>query len=562
MFKIKLFLVCGIVMMLQGFTSPAIAESVKFVQWWDEYMPQGYGAGTGNGWYRGNSGYSIQKQELNGDGVYNDTLVFYTFSMNELLTPPFPSPEGSIRDKYRIDLPSAKFYGGMLARFTNVSHVTQEDRKGKKIPMFDRFQQTTIQWDGAIPCCYKEESPQNMCRGFPRRLKDKGSKLFDMTVMVVNKGGKNNPLSKAFQETEDATLNFTAVFIWKKEDFINGGALIDKIVFDESSKLSLDVTRFRKNVEECRFVVQDGKQLWISEFAPVVTDMPTSTIELNPLDSRWAIYTPSNADNDEEIQKLLKTLEDEPETLKDKDTKKLVDDVNKMTFDSKKATFTDHLFKDVQAVGTYFATNEFTHQITQLVFDNFQAYATSETGTFPESKAIAISSDNYSPVEVPGASFKGGVSFDDSVSSEQMVRFCADEALGEKETVPEKTVNIKGDITVPEGHIGKTADIVAVVAYKLSRAEEDAKTEVFFMLDKNGGAIPWDVNINNLVALQENVVLKLKQTVPIYSGKIGLPGFFRLFFGYRLHEDGRIVFGADTIDLRTYQLSEKPIDDE
>ncbi|MDM8559127.1 hypothetical protein [Candidatus Parabeggiatoa sp. HSG14] len=548
MFKIKLFLVC-IVMMLQGFTPRVIyAESVKIVQWWDSYMPEGYGAGTGNGWYRGDNGYSIQKQDLNGDEVYNDTLVFYTFSMSELLTPPFPSPNSGIRDLYRIDLPSAKFYGGVLARFTNVSHVTKKDRKGKKIPMFDRFQQTTVQWDGAAPCCYSEEWPQNMCRGFPRGVK--GTKWFDITVMVVNKGGENNPFSEAFQKRKKATLNFTAVFVWKKEDFINGGALVDKIIFDESSKLSLDLTRFRKNVEECRFVVQDGDQFWISEFAPVVTDLPPSSIELNPLDSRWAIYTPSNADNDEDIQKLLKMLEDDPKALEDKDTKKMVDDVNKMTFDSKTATFTNHVFKDVQAVGAYFATNEFTHQTTQLVFDNFQAFATSETGKFPESKAIAISPDNDSSVDITGASFKGGVSFNDN-ASEQIARFCADD-----------TANIKGDITVPEKHIGKAADIVAVAAYQLSRKKEDADMVEFFMLDKNGGAMPWDVNINNLVALQENIILQSKQTVPIYSGPIGLPGFFRLFFGYRLHEEGHIVFGADTIDLRTYQLDKKPTDDE
>ncbi len=115
---------------------------------------------------------------------------------------------------------------------------------------------------------------------------------------------------------------------------------------------------------------------------------------------------------------------------------------------------------------------------------------------------------------------------------------------------------------MPEEHIGKAADIVAVAAYQLSRKKEDADMVEFFMLDKNGGAMPWDVNINNLVALQENIILQSKQTVPIYSGPIGLPGFFRLFFGYRLHEEGHIVFGADTIDLRTYQLDKKPTDDE
>jgi len=531
------------------------AESVKLVQWWGEYLP--HHGKTLPGQYQGKR--SIQYQDVNGDGIYNDTLIWYGFGLNEFLSPASETDTGKKYHRYRTDYPSALFYGGIVARFTNVSHITEKDKKGNKIPFFDHIQQATVQpSEGGRPCSYLTSYPHNTGRTW---TDEAGKQWADMTVMVVNDGGKCCPISDKFQKTKDAEVNFTSVFLWKKEDFLNGGTTINKITFDDTSKISVNVTRFRRNIEEGRFVVQDGEQLWISEAmatAQVIDDEEEhlslgikgmnvenfkhgALMELEPLSSRWALYTSlSDQERVDNLVESLETMAFNPKKATDEETQsyqnqsdELLEQINKIEFNPKTATFVEHTFEDVQAVGVYFATYQFAHKTTQLVFDNFQAYG---AGTIPNAKAVALKQGQLVNTQT---SVNGGISVNCG-PYEQTVRQC----------IPD-LVKIRGNLSVDNADVGKQADIVAIALHKPDPEHSD-EPETFYMLGNGGQVIAeWNGNIDNLIAFQEDISLEAEQAIQIFQGKIPLTGSFQIFFGYRL-QDGTVVYNPDSIDALIY----------
>ncbi|EDN66808.1 secreted protein [Beggiatoa sp. PS] len=198
------------------------AESIKLVQWWGEYLP--HHGKKHSGHYQGKR--SIQYQDVNGDDIYNDALIWYGFGLNEFLSPPSETDTGKKYHQYRVDYPSARFYGGVVARFTNVSHITEKDKKGNKIPFFDHIQQATVQpTEGGRPCSYITSYPHNSGRTWTDNA---GKEWADMTVMVVNDGGECCPISDKFQKTKDAEVNFTSVFLWKRKILLMVGQRLTK----------------------------------------------------------------------------------------------------------------------------------------------------------------------------------------------------------------------------------------------------------------------------------------------------------------------------------------------
>ncbi|RKZ36161.1 MAG: hypothetical protein DRQ49_18365 [Gammaproteobacteria bacterium] len=530
----KHVLVYSAIVTMLGLTPMSYAESVKFIQWWDEYFPQKFE------YSKVAFGYSRQTEsqqylDVNGDGVYNDALVCKKFSLTDFLNPyPQCFSDSKKNKRYRIDRPSALFYGGMVTRFTNVSHLTEKNKKGEDVPIFNRVGQASVQpTEGAKPNFYDPKYPENTRRAGSGNW---GLGWADMTYHLNLYG----PIFETFDATENAEINFSAVFLWKKEDFVNGGASANVITFDKTSKLSVDVARFRENVEECRFVVQDGNQLWISEYAYIVEGSPPAKAELNPLDSHWAIYNPSDCDID---------------------------------FNKEEAVFTKQTFEDVQAVGVYFATDEFAHKRTGLSFDNIQVYATStpspEMPIEPNLIGNAIDSEG-NPVSTD-AKFSRGISVNgDTVtvrSSDQM--------------------DIRGVITVDSNHVDKEAEILVVVGYKPASIEKES----FFMFNKEGKILPWNKDIANLLAYEETdwlkndkgrfkqkIILAPERRVQIFPVTLSAfraneldtillgceerpqtylgflndvpPGLLRFFFGYRLKEDGTVVYNSESVNVR------------
>ena len=526
------------------------AESTKFVQWWDKYSIFGVA-------YRSKSPNSMQYQDVNKDNVYDDTVVWYPFSLTEALNPTTRSP-------YKIQRPSATFYGGMIGRYTNASHLLRED--GSHI--FSNFSQSTVQFfESSVMCTYSTRYTEHTGHIWNCPEKDVGkSKVCwgDMTLMIV---GGQNLVTATYEENQDIDVNFSALFIWKKQDFINGGDRVDKITFDETSKLSIDMTGRTSNVEEVRFIVQDGEQLWMSEATAVANETGKTLrkgnygmeindfggnfyIKLVPKNSRWAVYQPMA--NDKEVNRLTKKLKDftssgsaKSDKTYQEDSQRFLQEVNKMEFNSQEANFVEHHFENVQAVGVYTANYQFfrpTNGRLWLAFDNFQLYA---TGSVPERNAVA-STPQGGKISTKTTS-KGGISINCG-PVEQTVRQCSCDR-----------VDIQGELTVDDAHVGQTADIIVYAIYKDSPESEKG---IFYMLDKNHVPHQWDEEPKTLVAFQEGVTLQPKHPVSIYSGSFALDGFLQIFFGYRLPE-GTLVISQNSIDTHIFPVldhknNEKP----
>jgi hypothetical protein len=510
-------------------SSPVVAESVKYLQWWDEYVPKQSELPTSLAYDR--ERIIEHFLDIDGDGVENDTMVCKPFNMEELFTPTPMCPRIGSWANYRTDRPSGKFYGGIRVNFLNASHVVENDGQGNLHHVFIRPAQDTVQHDGASPNLYNERFPHNITRALNRF-----SDLFwaDMTLFAVDPGWTK--VSRAFFDLKDGGVNFSALFFWKKEDFVNGGASAEKIVFDATSNIKVDLTRQWDNVEDARFVVQDGEQLWISEYQ--FEYLRTGyTISLNPLHSRWALYQPADCDLAVDIDKL---------------------------------EFIEHEFTDVQGVGAYFATYSFmtsNQDPTRMVFifDNFQLFATDKPTNAPSERTVAtvdvklvnglaIDKD-LQPIATRskfamGAAVNGG-----------MIRAKASDQL-----------DIRGVIRPEPKHVGQKADIVAVIGYlpHINAKMEDLSA---FMLNSRGLVLEWDQNLANLTALKwdveltpeyrvqllpvsitrfkhsaamNSVVLSCDERPLTYTGIIGAEGILQIYYGYRL-KSGELVYSSQPI---------------
>jgi 6-phosphogluconolactonase (cycloisomerase 2 family) len=110
---------------------------------------------------------------------------------------------------------------------------------------------------------------------------------------------------------------------------------------------------------------------------------------------------------------------------------------------------------------------------------------------------------------------------------------------------PYQYVNIRGEMDVAAEHVGQSAELLIVAAWKPINSTEP---ESYFMQDNQGQILPWDLNLAHLVAAQEAVTLTPTQEIYLYTGFLE-SGQIRLFFGYQL-PDGVIVFnGEQAIEL-------------
>ncbi len=519
------------------------AESIKYLQWWDEYLPTREEAPTSLIY---NQKMMIEFDlDLNNDGVKNDMSLCRPFKIDQTFNPPAMCPRDQRWKNYRADRPSGRFYGGVTANFLNVSDVTEVNKEGEVVPKIHTFSQDTVQNDGASPNLYSERFPHNITRAL-----NASSSLFwaDMTLFVVDPSWTET--GKVFYSTEDAAVNFSSLFLWKKEDFINGGASAKNITFDATSNLMVDLIRHWRNIEDGRFVVQDGEQFWISEYS-FEKLRSGYTISLNPLNSRWAKYYPQDCD----LAINLAEVEFEP-----------------------------HEFTDVQAAGVYLARYDYmpsTHRDTlglMFAYDNFQIFATNNPTddisqrTIPTVDVKVIPSfafDNtLQPIESK-ALFATGV----SVNGSPIQVYASDQ------------LDIRGVIIPEPGHVGKTADIVVAIGY-LPSMNAPIEALQTFMLNSKGNIVEWNRNIDNLTGLELNVTLTPEYRVQIlpvsvtrfknftmmdsvvlgcderpitYTGILGVVGVLQIYYGYML-ETGELVYSQQPIvvELLPDPVAEEP----
>jgi outer membrane protein assembly factor BamB/formylglycine-generating enzyme required for sulfatase activity len=167
--------------------------------------------------------------DVDGDGdTDDDSLVYYPFSMEEPL-----NPEGSF---YNYKGMNSRFYGGLVTFFAN------------KKPKWT---------EGGI--------------NIDHNLRDD----FNLHSYATEGG--------------EIGLRTFGLWVWQKEDFLNGGDQTP-VFFDEGSELGVFISRYWKDYKEGRFVVRNKDQFYISE--KTLGGSLHTLYTVSPLETRWAEYTP------------------------------------------------------------------------------------------------------------------------------------------------------------------------------------------------------------------------------------------------------------------------------
>ncbi len=252
----------------------------------------------------------INNVDVDGDGHSEDDCIFYLkYSLTEPMNPPEPywDSEGN----------NSKFYGGVTGFFA--------DNGGKS--------------------------------GFSELM---------INVMETPDGDN---LSVHTDGTKEIHRNYN-VFLWKKEDFMKGGAQ-HRVSLDEESLLVLHAMRSWWGMDDARFVVQDGDQMYISEYNFGTKEVQAGfkktgeglLFKLNPSQARWAEYN--------------------PEAPYD------------IVFDRENAIFKKREFRDVQNAGYYVAKHEFAAREQAAKTYAFELFATVHRPKRP--------SENLAMAEIKGA---------------------------------------------------------------------------------------------------------------------------------------------------------------
>lgn len=210
----------------------------------------------GNRFYRGliNRPSSITGIDVNADGqVTNETILYWEFDIDDNPLSPL-GLENGIPYVYLTDKPSAVFYGGIVARHVNIEY--------SGVPFTG---QASLQNEG----------------------------LTRITFGPTKRTGYVGSL-------DDDEFNYEAVYLWRKDGFLNGGDT-GTISFDETSRLLVNMNLVRGNIGEVRFVVRDDGQFYMSEvlndpIAPSFVNPPDHRdpllIDIVPSVTDWALYDP------------------------------------------------------------------------------------------------------------------------------------------------------------------------------------------------------------------------------------------------------------------------------
>ncbi len=363
--------------------SPLSNDNSQIVRWhgdyykhlWDSAFPGGSDpAVRENRWLRGGppqgNQNSLQNLDLDNDGQLDDSRVYFDFSLDEPLNPPDTTskPNGIV---YHTELPSAKFYGGLSADFFNYET--------------DRIQQAFIENDGAggelndvgYPSPYLTPQYQGLSdyielvRHPDGRTKKAHIGPHEDFAINIYRPDLPHPIDPGDNPANNL-VSFHAAFIWRKEDFLAGGAS-QNVSLDAESSFSFESTRWWDNIGEARWLLQsDNDQLYISQYsvAGAQDDWGTTNSFLDPLSSNWAVYNPT---------------------------------ASQLDFDQSAANWisSNNLFDDIQAVGIYIENDTPSGELTKFSLDEIQfnavvggsgSLAATSSVTLPESAEITISS--------------------------------------------------------------------------------------------------------------------------------------------------------------------------
>lgn len=223
--------VLSVVLMSLLVSGVALGRNRPVIDFGDDYAWQG-----GLPVYRAENPILLHKNssagkcpvDVDGDGqTDDDSVAYYAFSLDESL-----NPRG---DSYDDTGNNARFYGGLVSFFAN------------KAPRWS---------EGGI------------------NIDHEGRDDFNLHSYATEGG--------------DIGLQTFGLWLWQKEDFLNGGDQCP-VRFDDESRLAVYISRYFKGYDHARFVVRDGEQFYISE----KTFGGTHTLHMvRPNETRWAVYNP------------------------------------------------------------------------------------------------------------------------------------------------------------------------------------------------------------------------------------------------------------------------------
>jgi len=238
---------------------------------------------------------AVRDIDLDDDGEKDDSIQYWEFSLEKPLNP--------IPPHWDTDATSSRFYGGFVGFFPNTRGAKATSKAG----------------------------------------------FSEMCTNVDHPGDNINMMVQNWRQP----YRCYGIWLWKKEDFLNGGAE-HRVSFDENSRIGLHIARYCTGCRG-RFVVRNGDQFYISDpsfqgagesFVKTGKGDNSSgyTHTLYPAKAKWATYNPKGPYD--------------------------------IVFDSGNAKFETRTFDDVQVVGYYFARHELTPGSTWLKLYAFEVNAT------------------------------------------------------------------------------------------------------------------------------------------------------------------------------------------
>lgn len=214
--------------------APLVRQSCRIVDYGDDLAWHSYFPHLTDRQFHGEAA----GLELDGDGKNNDSVEFYPFSLEK--------PINQLPGTYMIhNIHNAIFYGGGVGFFYN-----------------------------------------------------KKPKLSENCLNVDYMGCFEDISFNAYATEKNTALRAFAAYLWKKDDFLNGGG-DHPVSFDNDSLMAVRITRHWSGYTEGRFIVRDGGQFWLSEYDFDIVDPENRKAPNNfkvhtirPAQTRWARWNP------------------------------------------------------------------------------------------------------------------------------------------------------------------------------------------------------------------------------------------------------------------------------
>lgn len=295
--------------------------SREVMAFWGDYVtkPSGDNYWKGNRRFRSNNGTIVNGIDLDNDGLNDDSTVYYAFSLVQPMRPNQFDPQWP-EFEYHIDEHGATYFGGVRCEYLNMTR--------------SKISQSAAHIEGANFNYIRTTDGHWGRRGGPSPEEQRAA-YTEVTLFPYHPP----------EHVPGQASRFHSYFLWRKAEF-HPWAQARPVTFDENSRITYTFARKYRNIQEARFVLQDGDgTFYVSENWALfgVEDLWGDDMVLNPADLTWAPTA-------------------------------FVEGAASNKFDESSAVFAAHEFSDVLVAGLYFAS-DWSEVETKLAFDQFRLFA-------------------------------------------------------------------------------------------------------------------------------------------------------------------------------------------